>query len=115
MNPLAITEPMEQPRAFAAMDASGICKNKGAIVPIMTLQDWQYRMSVIQVEPTINLAPDGLDPMPWLRMGLIGLSAMGLSALALSVFVEKQQTGKSKAPSTATDKLYSLLGETNDR
>lgn len=105
MNPLAITEPMEQPRAYAAMDASGICKVRGAIVPIMTLQELQHRQEVLQINPLIDpvAVSGGTANPPWVRMGLLTVAAAIAAYVGLATYTE--QAGKSKPRSSELAKL----------
>lgn len=104
MNPLAITEPMERPRAFAAMDASGICKTQGAIVPIMTLQELQMRQDVLQVNPLVDpvAVTGGNASPPWVRMGLLAVAGAIAAYVGLSAYTEQT---KSKPQSSELAKL----------
>ena len=110
MNPLAITEPMEQPRAFAAMDASGICKTGGAVVPIMTLQELQMRQEVLQVNPLIDptaVSSDTNSP-PWVRMGLLTVAGAIAAYVGLAIYTEQ-----SNPKPRQSSELAKLLGGDN--
>lgn len=106
-NPLSIVEPMETPRAHAALSAMGVCKSQGVIVPIQTVQESRMRTAVLTVTATTAGESEPAKETlmgDWIRIGV----GVGAIALAGGLFLLGQRAHNQAAPSR--ENLRQLLG-----
>ncbi|TVQ52072.1 MAG: hypothetical protein EA366_14515 [Spirulina sp. DLM2.Bin59] len=104
-NPLAITEPMPQHRAFLALNAMMVCKSSGdaVIVPITLKADADLRHSVLEVNAVIGAEPAKKG------MGSLATVAGGVLIVAAGAMLLFSQRSHNQA-SEGRDRLKAILG-----
>jgi hypothetical protein len=104
-NPLAITEPMEQHKAFLALNAMMTCKasRDAVIVPVMLKADADLRHSVLEVNAIVGAEPAKKG------MGSLATVAGGVLIVGAGAMLLFSQRSHNQA-SEGRDRLKAILG-----